>query len=1732
MKNPKFKNKKRFYHRLSSYLMFKQGLKGVFYYKLQLIIIITLTFFATLLLSVGMSTDKRLNNDFNNYVNNSQRFNTTYQYRVNNAASKVILHYFPTADLQPAYTVYGSPKGKNPRNVSDYNILFNSNKYNDNYGMPFDLFTSATGQTAFGSLIKIAAPSLVKVTFTPGKKTITYNPSIGSSKTLEGVFNKNVNNYLLALQQSSVGKKLSDIKTSLIGYDFLHFLQTNSAPSISAVSDFVHQIGISYYLSALYNYFYSWFRSRITNYFQYFVSRAITDAKNNLENINTAAELQTFLNNDLQDPSLFQNQLADFAVLVNSSPSLDAVNRITALAYEYMMGSRMDSGTIYDFPDKNFIGSYIQNVQKQTPTTNNTLSALGESIYRSGFRGVASPIVNLSPQGQAISSTSAYGLSSTLLIKEPFQLFNQGISHQPEKQFLFHQQLAANVAGFKINFRNEVFSFNNATKRSTRFVILQNDPTDGYDFFHVNLHIIKGTAPFLNNQVVVSPQYARANRVDVGDVISINGISVYVSGYGTDPYSFIPNASQQGILPNVEDSAVIYGSNDLRDVIANATSSVNQDYTNVFLTHQNMDLFGNRSVGFDNDLYASLLLSGVNNVFESVNFFTNPFPKNDIPSSQTTNLSFQNFNKSNYHYNWTLLPLALRIFVIVTFVSSGILFLIAIAAIVISIHKTIKRQASQIAILKAMGCSNQVISFSYLMYAFLIIAFVIPLGWLFGILVQWPTSEVFQTFFSLNYLQIVFDWRPLLIAMAVFGSLSIIVSVIAAYQILRKNVADIIRPGSYYKNNRLLVWAKSTIFRNTKFLTRFRLSVTSTSVRSIGVFSVVIFIASMLITVSLALPSFIANISNSYFKDLKYKNSFQLDSPVFNSPLSKSSSSYWEGPYALEKQWSQQGSFNPDGSATPVPGYRNFALYNQSMSNVSAIPTFLYQGKQPFTPKAEAAGDWGWTGDLFAKDFLQALGTLEGMFGNNIALAVGHGFNLGVIDGLIAATYHSTNFKDGQGNLNLAKRINALSNINNTFNTGLGSIIAQIFGKPIGQGPWRQQIIDQLLNETPPFVSNYVNSTSSRQEQFGFGWSYTQAATGADTETTTIPTLLGDNNLPLTGVSPTSQIVQFPKSGKQKLLVPISAINTLTDYLHDYAINKPTAPAGNIEADGIQIYNKSTNTLTIPVYANEQAAAQLRYRGNNLYTANVLPQENVYQFLNQAKQWQLLPKNWWSYDDSDFVNSQIIAGKQIPAGYKQKYLEENFHYYLNPFTIPDSEFTYNEQYNQNGDNRGKIAQNAYGFVDNYFPVNRPNEKMPAPFVRPWFELSNLHLYVPANLVNTSFLDPANLNSPNLQTKVYTKVNAAQVPSSVTSGYPSVTEWYKFTPYSFFYDPRYTPEDAKAPLGNLLNKYASWIRSSLVNPRQATLRVEPINNSIPAAQSKTITSPLYPKLNIRYVVRGTVQTYDSATLFADEQLVNAILGYSQARNYHFTFNRITENNPSKTGFQFMNPNVEQVVKDSKDNNFVFKNESQAPLMWYNSIYSRFTEPTPITTFYADGQDKFTGAYFTNNATDTLYNHGNLVSNVNLLSTKELLVNRLTAVCLSVAVVVIIFIIVCAILLILLISNLFVAEYERFMVLMKTDGYTTGQIVRNTINIYSIYVLMAWGAGAALGWLGLYLFHNYAFSVLGIALPFALAWWAFLVSFVLVGLMYTSVYLLTLHKIRGNTVELLRDTQRRL
>ncbi|SRX67577.1 ABC transporter permease [Mycoplasma mycoides subsp. capri] len=61
--------------RITSFLLLlKQGLKGVFKFKIQFIIILLLSFLASFILSTSLTLTSRINKTYNNIVNNVNKF--------------------------------------------------------------------------------------------------------------------------------------------------------------------------------------------------------------------------------------------------------------------------------------------------------------------------------------------------------------------------------------------------------------------------------------------------------------------------------------------------------------------------------------------------------------------------------------------------------------------------------------------------------------------------------------------------------------------------------------------------------------------------------------------------------------------------------------------------------------------------------------------------------------------------------------------------------------------------------------------------------------------------------------------------------------------------------------------------------------------------------------------------------------------------------------------------------------------------------------------------------------------------------------------------------------------------------------------------------------------------------------------------------------------------------------------------------------------------------------------------------------------------------------------------------------------------------------------------------------------------------------------------------------------------------------------------------------------------
>ncbi|SYV96330.1 Uncharacterised protein, partial [Mycoplasma putrefaciens] len=106
------------------FLMIKQGMKWIFKLKLQLIIIMLLTFIASTILTISFTTNQRLENEYNTVVNNnrSPEFDSTYNIGVGPKAKpeKNDSLFLPIFDfVKKTWTgLEGS--------THNYNLVFNS----------------------------------------------------------------------------------------------------------------------------------------------------------------------------------------------------------------------------------------------------------------------------------------------------------------------------------------------------------------------------------------------------------------------------------------------------------------------------------------------------------------------------------------------------------------------------------------------------------------------------------------------------------------------------------------------------------------------------------------------------------------------------------------------------------------------------------------------------------------------------------------------------------------------------------------------------------------------------------------------------------------------------------------------------------------------------------------------------------------------------------------------------------------------------------------------------------------------------------------------------------------------------------------------------------------------------------------------------------------------------------------------------------------------------------------------------------------------------------------------------------------------------------------------------------------------------------------------------------------------------------------------------------------------
>nr|VZK65328.1 hypothetical protein MF5292_00502 [Mycoplasma feriruminatoris] len=116
--------------RISSFLLLlKQGLKGVFKFKIQFIIILLLSFLASFILSTSLTLTSRINKTYNNIVNNVDKFdysstNEIRSYRTDRNNSTTDRSVIPLLDLVNNSNSYYN-LNSNSKNTSYLNFILN-----------------------------------------------------------------------------------------------------------------------------------------------------------------------------------------------------------------------------------------------------------------------------------------------------------------------------------------------------------------------------------------------------------------------------------------------------------------------------------------------------------------------------------------------------------------------------------------------------------------------------------------------------------------------------------------------------------------------------------------------------------------------------------------------------------------------------------------------------------------------------------------------------------------------------------------------------------------------------------------------------------------------------------------------------------------------------------------------------------------------------------------------------------------------------------------------------------------------------------------------------------------------------------------------------------------------------------------------------------------------------------------------------------------------------------------------------------------------------------------------------------------------------------------------------------------------------------------------------------------------------------------------------------------------
>ncbi|WP_338985518.1 ABC transporter permease [Spiroplasma endosymbiont of Diplazon laetatorius] len=1253
--------------------------------------------------------------------------------------------------------------------------------------------------------------------------------------------------------------------------------------------------------------------------------------------------------------------------------------------------------------------------------------------------------------------------------------------------FFLRYKILADAFGFDYDVRGEAYYTDNVEEVTYRIIDIDQN-TDALK----NLTLYSGNMPRTRNEILIGQQFATSNKYKIGENIKIGGGNFVISGFASEPLSYYPMVDTNNPLPNSKKSAIVYANNYVMSQIESRAyqKNITKIFYNFLTTKE-----GEEKIGIQKTKeYNSYLFSNVEDFYNHYNFINNGrnFKKSSVDD-------YKDFESSVFKLNWQIAPLIIGVFKILSYIFCLIIFAITIIATVVAVKKTVELNSGEIGILKAMGARNSEISLSYISYGIVVMLFTAPLAWITGSVIQEFITKVFFQFSSGKSSILYFDALSLVISISVFGLLLCFISFFTAYRVVKRPTIEIMNKKENVKRIEWLDKMKNYIIRNKKFSSRFSFELAVSGFSKTMLTSSTVFFAAFFVSFGLTIPGIVQNVVGSYYKNVNYSNSYENIDLIGNAPLAKTTIAPTKYIDKYEENLIDSKDIFGNGISQISKNISDFAANPDN----SAIPQLLLTEKNGLI-----SPEWTYETMLGYNSMNNSLlASISSILGNNIAQLLGKGISVSDIQKMLEWKIHFNDYSD------FASRKKDIDDVSQLLTDGLPAILTSfIEGSSVSEGNWKEQIVDIIISQTPPYIKQYVTRTENRLNNFQFGWEISKYIPGVDNFYTKLDIENNDKRkFTITGLDQTQNAYKIDDYLRHTVFTNDYQANILKKIL------KGDNNISQEELDDVNnFYDKNTKTLNIPVIANQQTDFDLDSKWDILNNPSINKSRLVIRDGSVD-----IPNEAWMYNDEDWMK------------YNKNYKNNTSDYFMEMSNLSASKFTYAPIFDKNNN----LMDNSYGFYNIDRKITKQGEELDLT-IRPYYSFDNINLLIPSAYKGSfqELISKGNKNKENLWYQA--EVSSTEVPEVTKKAWSKIdnsfadSSYFSIKPYSMYFDPRnnYEKEDQ-----NLSGKAVENITAA--NETFFGRNLRDSNGPIAFGTKELNWINKNPNLDkIQFKKVGQIDVYGSSLIIGDQSIMNILNGYDISKYTPFNFIYEDKSVPSKSyskdgvtiqTFDYIDP-LKYLEEDGESFNkdLIFGEtdfeKSIRPSQWYNGVLSNSSEPLFITTQASFSRIMKSGFEAVN--TPMYGDSGLEISSTKLLGQQKAMINQMSAIVLSIATIAISLLVIIIILTITLINDLYVNQYRKFMVVMKSLGYSNRNIILYTFGVVTLLSTISYIVGVVLNFTVIYILFSIISKNYG-SMPFGFTWWTPIIAIILVFGSFFASIAITTRKIRKESPSIL-------